>query len=293
MSVLAEAPVGIGFVVGAALAFGLVIGSFLNVVIHRVPRGESVVQPRSRCPDCGHAIRALENLPVLSWLVLRGRCRGCGAAISVRYPLVELVTGLLFALIAYEGGLAWMTLLHMGFAAALVAAAGIDFDHQIIPDEISLGGLAIGLVLVPLAAWLDGAAYSGALLHSLIGAGIGGGLLWVVGFGHARVSVALGREFPHWPGEGEALPRPSELDYWVWFPGLGFGDVKLMAMIGAFLGPFGVVQTIFAAALVGLLLGLGWVLVKRDWASPFGFAPAIAIGALAILVVPQGLLRLG
>ena len=281
-----------GALVGVAFAFGLVVGSFLNVVIHRLPRGESIVRPGSRCPGCGHPIAAWENVPVLSYLWLRGRCRGCGAAISPRYPLVELLTGGVFALLIAVQGVSWMTPLWLVFAAALIAVAAIDFDHRLIPDEISLGGLAVGLIAVPALRSLEGAPYLGALFASGLGALLGGGLLWTVGFAHARVSTALGRSFDHWPGEGEELPRPSDLDYWVWFPGLGFGDVKLLAMIGAFAGPLGVVETILAAALVGLLLGLGWVALERNWSSPFGFAPAIAIGAIGVLISPVHLLAI-
>jgi leader peptidase (prepilin peptidase)/N-methyltransferase len=273
-----------------AVALGLVVGSFLNVVIHRLPRGESIVSPRSRCPECGHAISAWENVPVLSYLWLRGRCRGCGAPISLRYPLVELMTGAVFALLIAVQGISWMTPLWLAFAAGLIAVAAIDFDHRIIPDSISLGGLVLGLIAVPALRWQGGASYPAELLASALGALLGGGVLWSVGFVHARISSALGRRFEHWPGEGEELPRPGSLDYWVWFPGLGFGDVKLLAMIGAFLGPYGVLETIVAAALVGLLLGLGWALVARSWSSPFGFAPAIAIGAIAVLISPVHLL---
>lgn len=282
-----------GALVGVAFALGLVVGSFLNVVIHRVPRGESIVRPGSRCPGCGHRIAAWENVPVLSYLWLRGRCRGCGAAISPRYPLVELLTAGVFGLLIAVQGVSWMTPLWLVFAAALIAVAAIDFDHRVIPDEISLGGLAVGLIAVPALRALEGVPYFGALLESGLGALLGGGLLWTVGFAHARISTALGRSFDHWPGEGEELPRPSDLDYWVWFPGLGFGDVKLLAMIGAFVGPYGVVETILAAALVGLLLGLGWVALERNWSSPFGFAPAIAIGAIGVLISPVHLLATG
>jgi leader peptidase (prepilin peptidase)/N-methyltransferase len=280
------APLGSGLLLGFAFAFGLVIGSFLNVVIHRMPRGESVVSPRSRCPRCGNPIAARDNVPVLSWLLLRGRCRHCGAGISARYPAFELLTGLLFAAVAWRYGPSLEALLWMAFAAALLAAAAIDFEHQIIPDEISLGGLAVGLVALPGLAWLAGGSFATALGHSLFGALLGGGTLWALGFAHARIASALGRRFEHWPGEGEALPRPGSLDYWTWFPGLGFGDVKLLAMIGAWLGAIGVIQTILVASLAGLLLGLGWTLVQRRFDAPFGFAPAIAVGAIAVVLFP-------
>jgi leader peptidase (prepilin peptidase)/N-methyltransferase len=284
MGELATPPAGL-LVLGSG-ALGLVIGSFLNVVIHRLPRGESVVRPGSRCPGCGRAIRPWENVPLLSWLWLRGRCRGCRARISWRYPAVELLTGLLFAAIALRYGATAMTPVWFAFAAALLAAAVIDIDHRIIPDEISLGGLALAVLVVPWVESLSGASLAGRLLHSAAGALLGGGVLWLVGFVHARISVASGRRFEHWPGEGEALPRPGSLDYWIWFPGIGFGDVKLLAMIGAVLGPFGVLETILAASVAGLALGLGWALVHRRWNAPFGFGPAIAAGALFVVLVP-------
>jgi leader peptidase (prepilin peptidase)/N-methyltransferase len=274
-------------------ALGLVVGSFLNVVIHRLPRGESILRPRSRCPACGHTIAAWENVPVLSYLWLRGRCRGCATPISPRYPLVELLTGGVFALLIAVQGVSLLTPLWLVLAAALIAVAAIDFDHRVIPDPISLGGLAAGLIAVPALRWLDGASYPGALFESGLGALLGGGLLWMVGFVHARISTALGRSFEHWPGDGEEVPRPTSLDYWVWFPGLGFGDVKLLAMIGAFVGPYGVLETILAAAIVGLVLGLAWAVVERSWSSPFGFAPAIAFGAIAVLVSPVHFLAVG
>jgi leader peptidase (prepilin peptidase) / N-methyltransferase len=282
---------GSGLLLGFAAALGLVVGSFLNVVIHRVPRGESVVRPGSRCPQCETPIAGYDNVPVLSYLLLRGRCRHCGASISWRYPAFELATGALFAAIAWRHGPTLEALLWMGFCAALLAAAAIDFEHQIIPDEISLGGLAAGLVVLPGVAWLAGGSPLAALGEALLGAVLGGGSLWAVGFAHARISTALGRTFEHWPGEGEAAPRPGSLDYWTWFPGLGFGDVKLLAMIGAWVGVVGVVQTILAAALAGLVLGLGWLVARRRFDAPFGFAPAIAFGALLVVLFPGPWLR--
>ncbi|MDE0884649.1 MAG: prepilin peptidase [Myxococcota bacterium] len=278
---------GAPFISGSALAFGLVVGSFLNVVIHRLPLGESVVSPRSRCPGCQTPISAGDNIPVLSYIALRGRCRHCGAGISLRYPAVEAVTGILFVAMAWRFGPTPLALLFMAFAAALVAAAMIDLDHQIIPDEISLGGLAVGLACVPVATSFDtDIDYASALVHSGLGALIGAGFLWSVGFFHARLSVALGRKFSHWPGEGEALPRPGQADYWLWFPGLGFGDVKLLAMIGAFVGPWGVLDTLLSASIIGLLVGVIWGLIRRDLSSPFGFGPALAVGAIFSVFVP-------
>jgi leader peptidase (prepilin peptidase)/N-methyltransferase len=276
---------------GVAFVFGLIVGSFLNVVIHRLPRGESLVSPRSRCPHCQHAISALENIPVISYVVLRGRCRGCAAPISLRYPAVELLTACVFAGIALRYGAQPMTPVWCVFAAALIAAGVIDIDHRIIPDEISLGGLVVAVVVVPAVQAFAGESLGVAVMRSLAGASLGGGLLWLIGFAHARVAVAMGREFEHWPGEGESLPKPSSLDYWVWFPGLGFGDVKLLAMIGAVIGPIGVLETILASSLAGLAGGLIWAATIRSWSTPFGFGPAIAVGALLVLLIPhQGLI---
>lgn len=281
-----DAALGEGLLIGIALAFGLVVGSFLNVVVHRLPRGESIVAPRSRCPRCMTPIAARDNVPVLSFLWLRGRCRHCGVLISWRYPAFELATGLVFAALAWRYGASLEALFWMVFAAALLAVAAIDFEHQIVPDEISLGGLAVGLVAWPALAWLAGGPPVQALGMAALGAAIGGGVLWIVGFAHARLSTALGREFAHWPGEGEALPRPGSLDWWTWFPGLGFGDVKLLAMIGAWVGPIGVVQAILASAVAGLVLGLGFMAVRGRADVPFGFAPAIAVGTLAVVLFP-------
>jgi leader peptidase (prepilin peptidase)/N-methyltransferase len=274
--------------VGFAFLLGLAVGSFLNVVIHRLPRGQSIVWPRSRCVACGRQIAALENVPLLSYAVLRARCRGCGARIPLRYPVVEALTGALFAALVLRHGVTLLTPVWLAFAAALVAAAAIDLEHRIIPDEISLGGLGAGLLAVPWLRVAQGATPAAAFTDAVSGALLGGGVLWTVGFVHARVSVAFGRHFEHWPGPGEEFPSPTSLDYWTWFPGMGFGDVKLLAMIGAFLGPRGVVETIVVASGLGLLLGLAWVARRGHWDAPFGFGPALAAGALLVLLVPGG-----
>ena len=222
-----------GALVPIALVLGLLIGSFLNVVIHRLPLGLSIAFPPSHCPSCDARIAPWDNVPLISYLLLRGRCRHCDARIGLRYPAVEGVTALVFAAIAARFGVSPWTAVYCAFAAALIAAALIDQDHQIIPDSISLGGLAVALVVVPVVGLLEGQDALTAFVRSVSGALTGAGVLWAVAFLHARISVALGREFDHWPGEGEPLPRPAEADYWLWFPGLGLGDVKLLAMIGA------------------------------------------------------------
>jgi leader peptidase (prepilin peptidase)/N-methyltransferase len=271
---------GIGFV------FGLTVGSFLNVVIHRLPAGESIVSPRSRCPHCRVPIAAWDNVPIFSYLLLRGRCRHCGARISVRYPLVELATGCLFAAVLWRFGATWLALALLIFVAGLLVAALVDFDHQIIPDPISLGGIAFGIAVVPAARALAGESWMDAFTTSLLGGVVGGALLWSVAFFHARLSVALGRRYEHWPGEGEELPGPASADYYLWFPGMGLGDIKLLAMVGVFLGPWGVLVTILSASLLGLLLGAGFAIATRSFSAPFGFGPAIALGAIGALLVP-------
>lgn len=272
---------------GIALLLGLLVGSFLNVVIHRLPQGLSVVRPRSHCPACETAIAARDNVPVLSWIWLRGRCRHFRAPISWRYPAVELVTGLLFLGVVARHGLAPTTPLWLAFVALLLAAALIDAEYQIIPDELSLGGAALGLAGVPLVHALAGEPWGQALDTAWLGALLGGGLLWTAGFVHARLSVVAVRRFEHWPGPGEDLPRPASLDYWIWFPGLGFGDVKLFLAIGAFVGPLGVLHVLWLSAMVGLVLGLAWLALRRQAGMPFGFAPAIAAGALLVVLFPS------
>ena len=270
-----------------ATAIGAVVGSFLNVVMARWPRGESLIWPGSHCPACGRAIRPWHNVPVLSWLALRGRCWDCRARIPIRYLGVEVTTTLVFAALAWRFDPSAEAVLAMIFAAALIAAAGIDFDCGILPDGITVGGLLLCLSVVPAVRVWEGAAAGPTWGLALLGAATGGGMFWTVGFAHARLCAAQGRRFPHWPGEEEDFPGPWHLDYWIWFPGIGFGDIKLFAMIGAFLGPWGVLETAVAASLLGLLFGLGHALWKGDWEAPFGFGPPIAMGSLLALLTPS------
>ena len=232
------------------LVLGLCLGSFLNVVIHRLPRGASLAWPPSSCPECGHAIRPYDNVPVVSWLVLKGRCRDCKAPISPRYPVIELGTGLLLVGLAALLGPRLALLPAAVFALALLAIALIDLDFRIIPDELSVGGLIVGLGARGFT--LDG------VLAGLIGALVGAGSLYLVAGGYKK---ATGVE------------------------GLGGGDVKLAGMIGAFLGWPGVFLTIFGAALAGSVIGLvliGAGLGTRRTALPFGtlLAPAAVLAAL-------------
>jgi leader peptidase (prepilin peptidase)/N-methyltransferase len=238
--------------------FGAVIGSFLNVCICRIPAGVSIVKPASRCPRCQASIRWYQNIPVISYLVLRGRCASCHQVISLRYPLVEALTGILFVLVFRQFGFLWATPVYWLLAAALVVITFIDLDHQIIPDVISLPGIPMGFALsflVPWISWSD----------SLLGILLGGGSLYLVGQIYYLVTRV---------------------------EGMGGGDVKLLAMLGAFLGWKAVLPTIFLGSLVGSIIGVSVMLYRRaggKLAIPFG--PFLALGAVIYLLYGQDLLR--
>ena len=205
----------------AAFVVGACIGSFLNVLIHRLPRKESIVRPCSRCPACGRSLPPLENIPLASFVFLGGRCRGCGNRISVRYPFVEMFTAAGFALLVHLDGPGVALPRDLVFFSLLVPITFIDIDHRIIPDELSLGGLAAGLLL----SFLPGGDWKG----SLLGGVLGGGVLFGTAVAYEKIT---GRE------------------------GMGGGDIKLIAMVGAFLGWKGALFTIFCGSLLGTAGGL-------------------------------------
>jgi leader peptidase (prepilin peptidase)/N-methyltransferase len=238
--------------VAFTFAFGATVGSFLNVCIHRIPADESVVRPRSRCPGCRTPITWYDNVPIVSWLLLRARCRRCGERIAARYPLVEAIAGLLAVVALVRLGPTAHGVAAFAFTAALLLITFIDLDHLFIPDEVSLPGIVIGLGVALLPGGVTIAdAFGGVLL--------GGGGLWALAATYERLTG---------------------------IEGMGFGDVKLLAMIGAFVGPLGVVQTIVAASLAGLLFGLVWALLRRGLETPFGFGPMLALGALLTVLWP-------
>lgn len=212
-----------------ALVLGLLVGSFLNVVIARVPVGESIVHPRSRCPKCGYMIPSWFNVPVLSWLALRGRCYSCKAPISVRYPVVELLTGVLFLACFTRFGISWATLAGWILCGSLMAIIFIDIDHFQIPDEISVPGVLLGCLLRPLA--FDVPWYSG-----VVAAALAAGALLALRWGFATL-------------------RGIE--------GMGLGDVKLLAMIGAFLGPGALLPVVLFASISGIVVGVVQRLATR------------------------------
>jgi leader peptidase (prepilin peptidase)/N-methyltransferase len=235
-----------------AFVFGLVIGSFLNVCIYRLPASQSIVHPRSACPGCAHPIRAYDNIPVVSFLILRGRCRDCGMRIPWRYPLVELLSGAFAALAVAKFGAGGQAALMYLLIAALLVITFIDIDHRIIPDVISLPGIPVGL-----------AASFGLTdvtpLQSVIGILAGGGSLFLVAWGYQLIT---GRE------------------------GMGGGDIKLLAMIGAFFGWPGVLFTIFTASLTGTLAGMAVILRQRaDMKLAVPFGPFLAIGAIGYVFI--------
>jgi len=241
-------------VVALAAVLGAAIGSFLNVVIHRLPRGESLVHPRSRCPSCQKQIAGYDNLPVISWLVLRGRCRGCGEPISPRYPAVELLTAVSFAAVVGVRGVDGELIVLLPFAAVLIAVAGIDLDHRIVPNRI----------VVPAAVY-------GVAASALVRAGELPELL-LAGAG-AFMFLLLA-----------ALAYPG---------GMGMGDVKLAGVMGLYLG-LSVLPALFIAFLAGTAVGVVRIAREGGEARKSGvpFAPFLALGGLVALLVGPELLEL-
>jgi leader peptidase (prepilin peptidase)/N-methyltransferase len=233
-----------------ALMTGMLVGSFLNVCICRMPKGESVVFPPSHCPQCDYRIRWYDNIPLFSYLLLRAKCRGCGLHISLQYPLVELLNGLLTLALFLRFGPTLAFLVLFLFCSALVVITFIDLEHQIIPDEISLSGIVIGFVL---SFFLQGHSW----LNSLLGILLGGGSLLLVAYGYQWLT---GKE------------------------GMGGGDIKLLAMMGAFLGWKSIPFIIFASSLIGSVIGITIMLIqKKDSKLAIPFGPYLAFAAVVYI----------
>lgn len=231
---------------------GLIIGSFCNVVIYRLPRRESIVMPGSHCRSCGTPIRPWDNIPLLSYLLLRGCCRVCHEHISLRYPCVELATGVLYALLWYKFGLSAPLVVYAFLISTFIVVALIDLDHKIIPNTITLPGMLIGLGLSPWALPI-------VPLDSLIGLLAGGVFFYLV----ALVSKG----------------------------GMGGGDIKLIAMIGAFLGWKGTFFTILVGALAGSVVGLSLISIgKKGRKDKVPFGPFLALGAMLYILVGNNLI---
>lgn len=260
------------YLTSLCLLLGLMVGSFLNVVIHRLPlmmqreweaqcaelRGETlpvqerfnIAVPRSRCPKCAHPISALENIPVISWLILRGRCRGCQMPISPRYPLIEALCGVLSAYAGWTFGFTWLTLGALLFLWAMIALTFIDFDTQLLPDDITLPLLWLGLILNTGGAYTD-------LKSSVIGAAMGYLTLWSVYWGF---KLATGKE------------------------GMGYGDFKLLAAIGAWFGWQMLPMTILISSIVGAIVGVSLIVFARHGRStPIPFGPYLATAGVIAL----------
>jgi leader peptidase (prepilin peptidase)/N-methyltransferase len=249
-------------VVGLIFLFGLCIGSFLNVCIYRLPSSMSIVNPsRSICPKCNSAISFYDNIPVFSYLWLKGRCRHCQARISFRYPMVELLTGFIAVdiyrtFVMTPSGII-SGIIYFIFISSLLVITFIDIDHQIIPDVITLPGIPIGLAV-------SFVLHDMTFKTSLLGMLAGGGSLWIIAWAYSFIT---GKE------------------------GMGGGDIKLLAMIGAFIGWKGVIFTIFAASVAGTFVGLTVMLVKGKnlkFAIPFG--PFLSIGAMSYLFFGEKIL---
>ena len=239
-------PVTDAFALTALALIGLVIGSFLNVCIHRLPRRTSIVSPGSQCPQCGYVLRWYDNVPVLSYVLLGGRCRGCKARIAARYPIVELITMAVFVAHGLVFGIDIMLVPRLLFACALIVLFAIDLEHHLLLDVITLPGIVVGLAFSLLLP--------PGIQSAVIGVLVGGGVLWLIGEAYYRYA-------------GEE--------------GMGGGDVKMLAMIGAFLGWKLAVLTLVFSSLAGSLVGLLVIATRRGgmkYALPYG--TFLAIGAL-------------
>jgi leader peptidase (prepilin peptidase)/N-methyltransferase len=229
---------------------GACFGSFANVVIYRMPKDESIVRPRSHCQKCGKNVAWYDNIPMLSWLLLRGKCRHCGASFSFRYFIVEFLTASLFTLAYFYLGLTWNLVEALIFIFPLVCCTFIDFDHMILPDEFTLSGILIGL----LGAWLNPQR---EFLDALLGVLMGGGFLWAMAYLYYIFTKQ---------------------------DGMGGGDIKLLAWIGAVLGWKAVPFVIMASAVIGSVIGL--ILArkqKKGLKTMIPFGPYLALGAVLYL----------
>lgn len=237
------------YTVTVAFVFGLAVGSFLNVVIYRLPRRIDVARPRSFCPHCGEPIPWYRNIPLLTWLVQRGRCAECAGSIPVRYPLVELATGVVLAAAVWRWGVSWSAVVSAVFACAMLVLAVVDLEFRILPNAITVPGIAAGL----LASLVDPRV---RFVDAAIGAVVGGGLLYGVAWLYL---AARGRE------------------------GMGMGDVKMIAMVGAFLGWQGALLTVFLGALLGSVAGVAVLAVRRgEWDTELPFGTFLALGAVLV-----------
>ena len=239
--------------INAILIFilGLIVGSFSNVCIYRIPRNESIIYPASHCPKCHSNILPKDNIPLLSYILLKGRCRNCKTKISIQYPMVEFLSGLIYLIIYLLYGLSVQTLIYIILSSALIIIAFIDLNQQMVPDVISLPGIVIGFILSFFVSYLS-------FINSALGVVVGGGIILVIGLAGSLIF------------KKEAM---------------GGGDVKLAAMIGAFLGWRYIIVSLFLGFFLGALTGIILIMTKikkREDAIPFG--PFIVLGSLITLL---------
>ncbi len=235
--------------------FGACWGSFLNVCIYRIPAELSVVKPRSRCPKCMTNLSWRDNIPIFGWIALRGKCRYCQAPISARYPSIELLTAILFTLVWLRFPYELVTVPYMVMVFGLILGSMVDFDEMWLPDRCTIGGMIVGPIFSFLIPALHGAdAHMTGLVESLIGLAVGFGSLWAVAF--------FGRLI---------LKKDA----------MGFGDVKLMGALGAFLGWESIIFIVFVSSLLGTIIGVSFIAVgKKEWQSRIPFGPYIALAAI-------------
>jgi leader peptidase (prepilin peptidase) / N-methyltransferase len=237
--------------------FGAVIGSFLNVVVYRLPIGQSIVTPPSKCPQCGERLRWFDNVPIFGWLLLGGRCRNCRNRISIQYPAVELITAVLFVLVVWVTPPGPLLVTRLLLVCILIVLFGIDLEHQILPNSITLPGIVAGVLLSTIAP--------PGLRDALIGVVLGGAILYAIAWGYY-------------------LWRREE--------GLGMGDVKMLAMVGAFLGWKAVLVTLVLSSFSGAVIGMALIASQRGnmkLALPFG--TFLALGALVAMFVGEPLIN--
>jgi leader peptidase (prepilin peptidase)/N-methyltransferase len=241
-----------------SIIFGAMVGSFLNVCICRLPKEESIIWPGSHCPHCKNPIKFYNNIPLLSYLLLKGRCRYCDASISIQYPIVEAITALSSLFLFMSFGVSLTFIYYFSFVAALIVITVIDLYHQIIPDVISLPGIGVGLLASLFIPQIT-------FFNSLIGVLLGGGSLFLV----ATVYQWLFKR-----------------------EGMGGGDVKLLAMIGAFLGWKAVILTILLGSLIGSVVGIVIMILKgKDFKYAIPFGPFLSLGAVIALFWGESLIR--
>jgi len=240
-----------------AFIFGLLIGSFLNVCIYRIPKGESIIFPPSSCPSCGERIRWYDNIPVISYLLLRGRCRHCGGRIPLRYPIVELLTAVLTVVILWRFGLSVSAFYYLILTYVLVVISFIDLDTMLVPVKLCYFAMLAGILLSPLVPEVS-------FKDSVLGASFGAGLILFI---IETYAVFTGKE------------------------GMGYGDANIMALIGAFIGWQKVLLALFIASFVGALVGIGYILLKgKNFRVAIPFGPFLSIGGYITAIYGDRLL---